>query len=98
MSFLGAGRWGRRFGAASPSLGIEKGEGEMDLDVLSVTAGIALGRKIYLFVGFEAGGKAASPTLPSSMASIPPSLTSWYAGPDHKVAKIDDMLSPRIKA
>ncbi len=60
---------------------------------------IALGRKNYLFVGFEAGGKAAAIdyTLikPVKLNTVDPN--AWLSAiiardPDYKITKVDDLL------
>jgi len=60
---------------------------------------IALGRKNYLFVGFEAGGKAAAIAYtliePAKLNTVDPN--AWLADtiarvPDYKITKVDDLL------
>jgi hypothetical protein len=60
---------------------------------------VALGRKNYLFVGPEAGGKAAAithtPIETAKLNAVAPH--AWLAGtlgriPDYKITKVDDLL------
>ena len=60
---------------------------------------IALGRKNYLFVGFEAGGKAAAIayTLIETVKLNTVDPNAWLADtiariPDDKITKVDDLL------
>jgi hypothetical protein len=66
---------------------------------------IALGRKNYLFVGSEAGGRAAAIayTLIETAKLNGANPQAWLADtlaciPDYKITKIDDLLPWRRKA
>ena len=60
---------------------------------------IALGRKNYLFVGSEAGGKAAAIAYTLIETAKPNAVdpNAWLLDtlvriPDHKITKVDDLL------
>ena len=59
--------------------------------------GVALGRKNYLFVGSEAGGRAAATTPIETAKPNGVDPQAWLADtlariPDHKITRIDDLL------
>jgi hypothetical protein len=69
------------------------------LSQISGMRAIALGRKNYLFVGSEAGGKAAAIAYTlietAKLNGVDPQ--AWLADtiartPDHKITKVDDLL------
>lgn len=79
--------------------------GILELDNTAAECGmrsVALGRKNYLFVGSEAGGKAAAfaYTLIETAKLNAGDPNAWIANtlariPDYKITKVDDLLPGR---